>query len=78
MSGPIDIAVKRTEQQAAQAAQQPRMQAQVQMLSGQVAVLDLPIPLTPVDVVRLVVALSDIVTGRTAQPSPAERIWKPQ
>ena len=39
----------------------------VTMADGRVAHLMLPIPLTPVDVARLVVALADVITGRAGQ-----------
>lgn len=73
---PIDTAIQRTEAQAVQ----PRMHMEIPSVGGNPIVLEFSMPLTPIDIVNVLLAVSDIVTGRATQAAadPAkQRIWTP-
>lgn len=60
------------------AAEQPQQPAGIDvgipLPNGRVAHLVVPIPLTPVDLVQIFMALSDVVAGRVGEPSKSDDI----
>lgn len=75
---PVDRAIKHVEEQAAQQ-QVPRLRLECPTPTGPI-IIEFPVPLQPVNIVQIVVALADVVTGRAGQPqqqASADRIWTP-
>ncbi len=78
MSDPIDIAIKRAEQPA-EPAKPAMLRVDIPMQCGIPAALIIPTPITPVDVVGILIAVADVIQGRVEikPPAPTERIWTP-
>ena len=69
MADPIDLALKRAEQNAAP----KRFGGKMQLPSGAIAMVDLPAPMTPVDALALVVEFGRVVASITAiNEAPSE------
>lgn len=68
---PIDIAVAR-------AGQKQRSGGRVQLPSGEVAMVDLPVPLSPSDALALISALAEAFVNAPTQTEPPSRIIVPR
>lgn len=67
---PIDIAVAR-------ASRKQRFGGRVQLPSGEVAMVDLPVPFTAPDCIALISALAEAFTQTPTQTEPPSRIIVP-
>jgi hypothetical protein len=71
MSDPIDIAVAR-------AGQKQRFGGRIQLPSGEVAMVDLPVPFAAPDALALISAIAEAFVNAPTQTEPPSRIIVPR